>query len=183
MEELKVYSIENDTLEGEVDIVKLQSEISNTSYVTDFANISTSGGNIHVWGGALADENSLTTVVGNHIATTLVEYRNVRHLEIDLKTTELIEVGFIYDSITFSLSNLSQGNYDALQNNTSYYTWPKDISTKDSDTYELAEANVDTFWTAYKDVVEGHIETGRVLNASIKNAADKDAVDAIVDNR
>ncbi len=183
MAELKRYSVSSDTADGEVSIKKLHTEIEDSGHVTDFACIGLEGDDIVVHGGSFSDESACDTVVSNHVECTLDEYKQPRHEEIDAKTTELIAAGFTYDSNTFSLTNLSQGNWDALKNNTDYYTWPKDICTKDNGTYSLAEANVGAFWDAYKDVVEGHIETGRVLQTSIKDAVSKAAVDAIVDNR
>jgi hypothetical protein len=114
---------------------------------------------------------------------TLADYKQLRFNEIDGKTLALLAPGFTYDSKTFSLSSNAQLNWSEIHSNKTEFTFPLDVSTIDNDTYALAEANVDAFWTAGKDKVQEHIDSGRVLKKSVKDAVDEAAVDAVVDNR
>lgn len=116
-------------------------------------------------------------------SVTLDEYKAIRFGEIDTKTGGLISSGFVHDSKTFSLSFNAQANWHTLKNQKAEFTFPKDVTTKNNDTYSLADVDVDSFWDAGKAVIEGHLTSGRDLKKSIFDAVDKDAVAAIIDNR
>ena len=113
----------------------------------------------------------------------LAAYKQNRYNEIDLKTGALIIAGFTYDSKTFSLSINAQTNWNTLKDQESEFTWPVDVTTIDNDTYSLVQANLGAFWTAGKDAVKGHLDSGRTLKKSVFDAADKVAIDAVVDTR
>lgn len=114
---------------------------------------------------------------------TLDDYKELRYNEIDLKTQELISAGFTYDTGAFSLSAHAQLNWSEIHSNQSEFTFPLGISTIDNNEYLLAAANVDAFWTAGKDAVKGHLDSGRSLKKQVFDAVDETAVDAVVDNR
>lgn len=116
-------------------------------------------------------------------AISLADYKQLRYNEIDGKTVALIAAGFVFDSATFSLSSPAQSNWHALKNQTAEFTFPKDITTINNDTYSLAEADVIPLWQAGKGVLDGHITSGRSLKKSVFDAVDKAAVDAVVDAR
>lgn len=113
----------------------------------------------------------------------LDELKNIRYEEIDIKTATLILQGFEYDSTQFSLSKMAQLNWQVLKNNTSSFTWPMDISTKNNYKYSLLENNVGSFWNAAKNKVKQHLDSGRALKVQIYDASTQEEVDAIVDNR
>jgi len=113
----------------------------------------------------------------------LSQYQKLRHNAINRRTRELIKEGFTYSSIVFSASTEAQRNWHELKDNEAEFTFPKKISRKNNGTYSLAQANVGAFWAAMKDHIHGHLDSGRTLNKSIKDAADEAAVDAIVDTR
>ncbi len=120
---------------------------------------------------------------GSATNLTLANYKALRYCEIDLKTTELIGAGFTYDSKTFSLSDHAQSNCNRLLDQEARYTFPVDVTTNDNDTYSLAEANNVAFWTAMRDQLKTHLDSGRALKKSVFDAADEAAVDAVVDSR
>ena len=120
-----------------------------------------------------------TTLDGEYLAYK----KQSRYNQIDYKTRNLIASGFIYDGKTFSLSISAQINWNALQNQTIEFTWPVEISTIDNNKYSLIQANIKAFWVAGKDLVKGHLDSGRNLKVSIIAAIDEIAVDAIIDNR
>jgi len=114
---------------------------------------------------------------------SLAEYKQVKYDAIDAKTIQLIGTGFVHDSETFSLSLGAQTNWHALKNQTSEFTFPKDVSTKGNNKYSLTEANVSVLWAAGKVALDGHLTTGRDLKKSVFDAVDEAGVDAVVDNR
>lgn len=114
---------------------------------------------------------------------TLPQYKRLRHNAINRRTRELINDGFTYDSKTFSCSDIAQMNWNVLKDNKAEFAFPKDISTKPNGRYSMTQPNVDGFWTAMNDHIQGHLDSGRTLNKSIKDAADEAAVDAIEDTR
>jgi hypothetical protein len=114
---------------------------------------------------------------------TLSDYKTLRYNEIDAKTGALIGAGFTYDSKQFSLSSAAQRNWSEIHSNQTEFTFPLAISTLDNDEYSLASANVNAFWTAGKDALKGHLDSGRALKKSVFDAVDEAAVDAVVDNR
>lgn len=116
-------------------------------------------------------------------ATDLPALKQMRYGEIDLGTGTLIAAGFTYDSQTFSLSVAAQTNWNTLKDSESEFTWPVEVSTLDNNAYDLTAANLSAFWTAGKDAIKGHLDSGRALKKSVFDAADTAAVDAVVDSR
>lgn len=180
---LKTYASDLDVTAGEVDLGNLHNEIKDSGHVNGYTHADLEGIAIKIYGTSIADESALDTLIQNHIAVPLDQYKKKRYNEIDKKTGGMIAAGFTYDSKQFSLSLNAQSNWNALKDDTSEFTWPAEISTIDEDTYDLDEANVGAFWNAGKDVLKGHLDSGRALKKSIKDATDKAGVDAVVDNR
>lgn len=114
---------------------------------------------------------------------TLDELKKYRYTIIDRKTGGLISVGFTYDSRTFSLSPNAQMNWSEIHSNQSSFTFPLDISTINNDTYLLAAVDVDAFWSAAKNTVKGHLDSGRDLKKQVFDAVDIPAVNAVIDAR
>ncbi len=136
------------------------------------------------------DSDSISSIVetvsvndGTAKELTLADYMQLRYNEIDGKSGALIAAGFAYDSKTFSLSLNAQTNWNALKDQEAEFTWPVDITTTGNDTYSLAQANLDAFWTAARDITKGHLDSGRALKKSIYDATDEAGVDAVVDSR
>ena len=109
-----------------------------------------------------------------------------RYEEVDKRTQELISEGFVYDSVTFSLSSMAQTNWIGMKQaaDLSLLTYPFAVSTKDDGEYELDDlADLDAFYQTALGVKITHLGSGRALKVSIKDAVDEAALDAIVDNR
>ena len=113
----------------------------------------------------------------------LVINKTAKYVEIDQKTKAFIDVGFTYDSKSFSLSTAAQINWNVLKNTESEFSWPVDISTKDNDTYSLIQVNLSAFWTIVKDTIKGHLDSGRVKKKQVFDAVDQEALDLVVDDR
>ena len=128
-------------------------------------------------------KENVTIGNGDIVSLPLADYKKLKHDEVDLKTQSLIAGGFAYDGSTFSLSVHAQANWNVLKDNKAEFAFPKLISTIDNNDYSLDQANVTAFWTAGKDLIEGHLDSGRALKKLIFDAMDQDAVDAVNDNR
>lgn len=116
----------------------------------------------------------------------LDDYKASRNRKIDSKTGELIDQGFEYDNVVFSLSQNAQRNWLAI------YTasmdpnmpYPVVISTAVNEEYTLASpASISAFyWTGFA-VLKGHYDSGRTLKIQANNATDHAGVDAVSDDR
>lgn len=141
-------------------------------------------------GGHTINTDSITVVErdikvndGSYTELTLADYKTLRYNEIDSKTGVLIAAGFIFDGSTFSLSAHAQMNWSEIHSNQASFTFPLTLSCLNSDTYDLAAADVENFWGTAMATVKGHLDSGRVLKKQIFDAVDEAAVDAVTDNR
>ena len=128
-------------------------------------------------------EEDTTTPPGEDPIQVLARAKKFKYDQIDYKTAALIAGGFTFDGRQFSLSLYAQANWHALKDNTSEFTWPKDVTTIDNDTYSLAESDVVGLWQAGKTALDSHLESGRLLKKQVFDAADVAAVLAVVDTR
>ena len=116
----------------------------------------------------------------------VVDARRVKMAQIDRKTIELISKGFVYSGKTFSLSNnaekkLLTWRIKADGGDATARTAP---TIDNSDTLALADAAAVIIFTDVAfNVIQGHIDTGEALRASVRTAADQTAIDAVADNR
>ena len=113
---------------------------------------------------------------------TLEELKEARNQEIDLNTSQLIEVGFIFGGSLFSMSITAQINWsnfpqlpDAL--------FPLHITTKDDNTFILSLANKMNFYFTALSFKNGYLQSGGLLKAAIKAALTIEEVELIIDNR
>ena len=180
---LKTYTISTDITAQDAKASKLHKTIVDDSLVSGFHSVLIEGDSLKIYGDSIPNEADLNSAVQNHDPCTLDEYKNVRYPSIDKKTGQLIALGFTYDGNTFSLSINAQANWNALKDQQGEFIWPVDITTIDNNTYSLAVSNIDAFWTAAKDTLKGHLDSGRALKKSIFDATTKAEVDAVVDNR
>ncbi len=114
---------------------------------------------------------------------TVAEEKELRYNEIDAKTRELITAGFEFEGNVFSLSGNAQLNWSEVHTNQNQFTFPLAISMKNHDTYDIPQNKVQPFWSAAKDTVKGHLDSGRVLKKSVFDATTKAQVNAVIDNR
>jgi len=111
-------------------------------------------------------------------------HKEVRYQEIDKRTRELITVGFVHATKTFSLSEQAQSKWHGKYNARADVTFPFDVATIDNDAHTVADgAEAKTMYLLVVNTVNGHIESGGALKKSIFDAVDKAAVDAVVDTR
>lgn len=168
---------------GEVDESSLNQEIKASGMVDNPRDIEIEGDAIRILGDAVLDEAGLDNIIANHDAHPLAVCKSDRCAEVDLKTTTLIEAGFVYDSTTFSLSANAQLNWMALKTFEDMFSWPVEISNKAGGGYSLEKTVRDDFIYTGKNVVQGHLDTGRHLKILISEAVDKAALNAVIDTR
>ena len=113
----------------------------------------------------------------------LAEYKEHRHNEIDERTSELIENGFLFDGHVFSLSTNARDNWNVIEDHKEMFTFPLEISTKDSNTYSLAEVDVDSFWLTGLGTIKTHYDSGRALKKLVFDAITEQEIELIIDNR
>jgi len=115
---------------------------------------------------------------------SLDEWKAHRNKAIDTRTQELIEAGFVYDSVVFSGSETAQRNWMAMDQARNDITYPFGVSTKDDGEHTLDDAaDVHTFFLTGLATFEAHYASGRVLKQQVNVATNIEEVDAVVDNR
>ncbi len=158
--------------------------------LTGYSHTTTDVGSVTFWfDPSQAEQDAagvavLQALVDNY--DPMVDARRVKMAQIDHKTIELISKGFVYSGKTFSLSDNAEKKL---------ITWRikadgGDATTRtaptidNGDTHTLIDAAaVIAFTDAAFDVIQGHIDTGEALRASVRAAADQDAIDAVADTR
>lgn len=130
-------------------------------------------------------------------AATLPALKESRYLEIDTRTTELIEAGFAYNGNVFSLSRQAQSNLLGVQASINKASrkgvlaqfeaavFPLTFNTlDDSARIDIATVNeFDTFFDTAFGTGKAHLESGTSLKEGVRSATTKAAVDAVVDTR
>lgn len=111
-----------------------------------------------------------------------------RRLEIDIRTQELIAGGYSYGGKTLSLSPNAQSYLIGMKAGLDLFTgadFPIVINTLDDlDAYSIPDAtDAATVYGTAMATVKAHLGSGTTLKESIRDAADKTALDAIVDTR
>ena len=174
-------------------IVELQASVASVTMVTlynfsgytHYDNTKDSEVRIHHSSALTQQEiNDIDAIYIAHEDYTLDEYKALKNATIDDKTGELIGSGFVHASETFSLSLNAQINWHALKAMKTEFAYPLEVSTKDNKKHSLTDtAAVDSLWSEGKDILKGHLDSGRDLKDQINQAVDKAAVDAVNDTR
>lgn len=113
---------------------------------------------------------------------TLEELKNVRYVEIDLRTQELIEVGFPWAGLTFSMSTSAQINWSNFPNLPDQL-FPLPVMDITETLYMLDLANKTNFYLSALNYKNTQLQSGSILKAQIKACVDETCVNAIIDNR
>jgi hypothetical protein len=133
---------------------------------------------------SLDKKNSLIYLTGAIVPQNLSEYKELKNSIIDKRTKELIDQGFVFDSVLFSTSETSQRNWMALDQFRNDLTFPFAVSTKNDGEYMIADANTThSFTLTALGTIEYHYASGRALKQQVNEASSESEVDAIVDNR
>lgn len=102
---------------------------------------------------------------------------------IDKKTESLIDKGFYFGGVYFSLSKSAQINWIGLKTMQDVLTWPVAITTLSDGEYSLALSDLDSFISTGSYCVQYHLATGRELKLLVNASTTIEDVNSIVDNR
>jgi hypothetical protein len=132
-------------------------------------------------------ERDVQITDGDYVAdsVSLYDYKQLKFNEIDKRTEELIAQGFAYNSKTFSLSNNAQINLlgvDIKRNDGILPLTFHTVDDMDEETFTTPE-DLDNFFMIALASKKAHLDSGSALKVSIRNAVDRAAVDAVIDNR
>jgi len=127
----------------------------------------------------------------NHytVIPDLDAYKARKFQLIDDKTQELIACGFEFDGNRFSMSQPAQLTWNMLRTSLSTgvlssIDFPRYLSTADNQTYILRTiSDANSFFAAYANTVNHHLNAGRDLKSQINNATSKSEIDSIIDSR
>ena len=184
MSVLKSYTISTQTVQGMVNTKILHTEIALSGQVVGFKGVHVHEDTVDIIGVSISNVTGLDAVVNNHEAEPLSAYKATKNDEIDARTRELIEQGFLYSGEWFSLSDNAQRNWTALNAARDALTYPFPVSTKTDGEHIIANAvDMQTFTLTALAAANTHYSSGRALKIQVNAAADKDAVNAIVDTR
>lgn len=160
------------------------------NYTPNFKG-SSQGDRIYLYFDSEPDEDVKTDITDfyNDIVQTdwLNYYKAIRFSEINNKTQELINLGYVYNGFAFSLSEKAQTNILALYSTKDdvHLIYPILFNTIDDlNTFEAVDANIiaDMYYTALA-TKKAHLDGGTVLKNQIRQATTVDDVDAVQDNR
>jgi hypothetical protein len=112
----------------------------------------------------------------------LDELKKVRCKEIDLRTSELIEEGFVFDGRTFSMSINAQINWSNFPN-LPEYVFPLVVIDKNDESYSLSLNNKLNFYLSALSFKNSKLQTGGALKIQINNCSDEESVLAVIDDR
>ena len=190
MADLKTYSIKDDINVGKVELEMLDREIENGNVVVGYEGFRIKGDSLTIMGSELSSEPILDSIIQNHDAFGLKTHKNNKIDEIDIKTGELIALGFEFPSASgmrFSLSQSAQINISALYQSKDdpAITYPITYNTID-DLTTFAIPNAETLYGMYLTALatkKAHLDSGTALKNQVRAATTKAEVDLIIDNR
>ena len=115
----------------------------------------------------------------------LAHAKELKTIEIDLKTAALVAQGFTYDGKLFSASEHAQRNAVAAVQKKDTMTYPFNWSTEDNlDAVTINNAaDMEALQQAMFDQLKAHWDSGNALKDQVRAAADIPAVFAVADNR
>lgn len=112
--------------------------------------------------------------------------KNRKNEEIDIRTVELIKLGFSYDGEIFSLSEPAQINWIGIKqaSDAGLISFPFPVTTSSDGKYELQDANdVTTFYLTGLGAKKTYLDSGRALKTLINAATTEQEIANIEDNR
>ena len=113
--------------------------------------------------------------------------RSKRFKEFDIRTDELLAVGFTFGSKQFSMSASAQakimGTHQIKDNPALVY--PLSWNTiDDADSYDIVDStDLTSFYLTALGTIRAHVDSGSVLKTSVRNATTVAAIMAVVDGR
>jgi hypothetical protein len=182
IDNLKIYSILNNITLQKVNIEKLHSEILASGFVEEFSGLSIEEDDLIIFGESIIDEIQLDNLILIHEEESLDDLKNKKYIEIDNRTSELINEGFIFDGHRFSMSLTAQINWSNFPN-LPEQLFPLNVVDIEEGVYVLFYANKFNFYFAALNYKNQFLQSGGVLKTEIKACETPAEVDLIIDNR
>jgi hypothetical protein len=183
------------TVDGAVTILMLHAEVEALG-LPGFSGISIHDDDvdteIEVMHDALSGEQTtaLYDVIVAHSwddPAALPNAKTTRILEIDARTSALIDQGFVFSSKVFSLTLAAQAKMTGIHAVREHValTYPIKWNTKDDlDTHELTDAaTVESFYLTALGTIRTHLDSGTALHDLVNAASDQPSLDAVSDDR
>jgi hypothetical protein len=121
----------------------------------------------------------------NNKGLNLAEYKAYRNEEIDVRTKELIALGYSYAGYTFPLSIEGQINLVGMITFKDALSYPVDLNNiNDTAVYNIADSTdlLQLYGTALA-TKKARLDSGTALKTQVNAAIDEAEVAAIIDNR
>jgi hypothetical protein len=138
----------------------------------------------HKTNGKLA--NPIISDPAEPYAPTLDELKAQRIAEIDARSVELRNNGFVYNGNTYAMTQEDETAWKdlLLAAESGLVSYPVNVYDAEKTQHQLADlAEVKSFISAFISTREGFLEPGRVLKSSIQSAVTEAGLNVIVDNR
>lgn len=113
---------------------------------------------------------------------TLQELKDIRYVEIDIRTRELISGGFTFDEHIFSMSINAQINWSNLLNIPDGM-FPLPVMSINEEVYMLALANRQNFYLSALNWKNTALQSGSVLKDQVAAMTTLGQVESFVDPR
>lgn len=181
----------SDFKNGSIDQARLTAEVSAAGITTALISVTVEDGTATLtFANPLSsgektlldnDASPAGGVVGSHWSIKAKRYRSI-----DLRTQTLIESGFSHASKMFSASEDAQRKWLFLYLNRTNLTYPVSLSVLNDSEAPHSFADQAALEAGFADLcahVKATVDSGLPLKAQIRAAADKTAVDAVVDTR
>ena len=123
--------------------------------------------------------------INGHDCCSLAIQKEARCLDVDNKSAELIEEGYLYDSQIMSASINHQCNIESMFIERSTLSYPVNYMNKSNTNYvTLSNAtDIENIYHAGKTFKMDILVDGASLKVQINNASNQTELDAVVDNR
>jgi len=115
----------------------------------------------------------------------LAEYKAFRVSEIDKRTGELIALGYVYQGVTFPLSQNGQINLLGMITTKDFLHYPIGLNNiDDTAVYQIQDAtDLGNLYMTALGTKKAKLDSGTALKTQINAAIDESAVSLIIDNR
>lgn len=174
---LKSYNIDY------IDAKALKDEIKSSSCVVEPISFEFNNGVLKISGSQLNNELELDNIILTHNPIEFI--KSLRYKEIDEKTELLINNGYIYSGIVFSLSDNAQKNLLGAYSAKELLTYPFSWNSKDdTTTYEITDViDMTNFFMTALSTKKSHQDSGSAIKEQIRNCNTIEQVNSIIDNR
>jgi len=130
------------------------------------------------------EESDTTNTILTHNPAPLPWYKKQAQKTVRAEVMRRIELGFVYDSVTFSMSGNARQRWTNRKVFASSFTYPFDVEDINGDEYYTVvdSTTLEAMADEANSTRHGHRIAGTTAKESIENAANKAAVDTALNN-